>query len=70
LPEVAVILSGVVDTGAELLAVSVSTLVEEAGLVPHEAVTPVGSDEATASVTLPLNLPASLTEMVVELDFP
>ena len=48
---------------AVLLAVSVSTLELEAGLVAKDAVTPAGRPEA-ASVTLPVKLPKSATMMV------
>lgn len=54
-PEVAVMVTAVVDTGAEAPAVRVRTLLDEVGLVPHVAVTPVGSVEVTARVTLPVN---------------
>lgn len=49
---------------AVLLAVSVSTLVPVVGLVPNAAVTPLGRPDA-AKVTLPLNPPTSVTEMVL-----
>lgn len=48
---------------AELLAVSVNTLVPFVGLVPNDAVTPLGRPLA-ASVTLPLNPFAGLTVIV------
>jgi hypothetical protein len=48
---------------AVLLAVSVSTLLPVVGLVANDAVTPLGSPEA-ARVTLPVNAPTSVTEMV------
>lgn len=51
---------------AELVAVSVSTLAPVVGLVPHDAVTPLGSVLVTARVTLPVNPPASVTEIVAE----
>ena len=70
LPEVPVMVSVVVEVGAELLAVSVSTLLPDVGLVPHDAVTPLGSGVVTARVTFPLNPPASVTLMVVELEPP
>jgi hypothetical protein len=40
---------------AELLAASVRTLVPLVGFVPHDAVTPAGSDDVTARFTLPVN---------------
>lgn len=64
LPETPLMVSVLVSAGAELLAVRVSTLLPEVGFVPHDAVTPVGSVEVTAKVTLPLNPPASVTLMV------
>ena len=48
---------------AELLAVSVSTLLPVVGLVPNVAVTPLGRPEA-ARVTLPVNPSTSVTEML------
>jgi hypothetical protein len=54
---------------AELLAVSVTALLPVVGLVPKDAVTPLGNPE-TASVTLPLNPPESATEMVSAADSP
>ena len=62
-PEVPVIVSVVVPEAAALPAVRVSTLDPVVGLVPNEAVTPVGSPD-TASVTLPANPPAGATVMV------
>jgi len=53
LPEVPVMVRFVVPGAAELLAVSVSTLVPEVGFVPQDAVTPVGNPE-TARFTLPV----------------
>jgi hypothetical protein len=53
-PEVPVIVTVAVPVAAELLAVSVSTLLPVVGLVAKAAVTPLGSPEA-ASVTLPVN---------------
>jgi len=70
LPEVPVIVSGVVEAGAELLDVSVSTLLPDVGFVPHDAVTPLGSAEVIARVTFPLKPPASVTVIVVEVDPP
>ena len=43
----------VVPGAAELLAVSVSTLVPDVGFVPHDAVTPLGNADVIASVTFP-----------------
>jgi len=54
-----------VPAGAVLLAVSVKTLIPEVGFVPHDAVPPVGSVEVTASATLPVKPPASVTDTVV-----
>lgn len=68
--EVPVMASVVVLGAAELLAVSVSTLVPEVGFVPQDAVTPLGNVEDTARLTLPLKPPASETVMVVELEVP
>jgi hypothetical protein len=48
---------------AVLLAARVSTLAPVVGLVPNEAVTPVGNPDA-ASATLPLNPPAPVTVTV------
>src|SRR5271163_3777770 len=49
---------------AELLAVSVSTLVPVVGFVPNAAVTPLGRPDA-ARVTLPVNPPTSVTVIVL-----
>ena len=49
---------------AVLLAVSVRTLVPVVGLVPNDAVTPLGRPDA-ASVTLPENPPAPVTVIVL-----
>lgn len=68
LPEVPVMVTPVVAAVAELLAVRVRTLVPLVGFVPHDAVTPVGSDDVTARFTVPVNPPASVTVMVVELE--
>ena len=62
-PAVPVIVSVEVPVAAALPAVRVSTLDPVVGLVPNEAVTPVGSPD-TASVTLPANPPAGATVMV------
>jgi len=64
LPEVPVIVTVEVPVVAVALAVSVSTLVPVVGFVPNAAVTPLGKPEA-ASVTLPVNPPASATLMVL-----
>jgi hypothetical protein len=70
LPEVPVTVKAVVPDGAELLAVSVSTLVPDVGFVPHDAVTPLGNADVIANVTFPVNPPASVTVKVVELEAP
>lgn len=62
-PEVPVIVIVAVPVVAVLLAVSVTTLAPVVGLVPNAAVTPLGSPE-TATVTLPVNPPVSVTVMV------
>ena len=49
---------------AVLLAVKVRTLVEVVGLIPKEAVTPLGSAELD-SVTDPVKPPVSVTVMVL-----
>ena len=54
LPEVPVMVRVLHDALAELLAVSVRTLLPEVGFVPHTAVTPLGRPD-TARFTLPLN---------------
>lgn len=59
-PDVPVIVSVDVPGTAVLLAVKVSTLEPVVGLVPNEAVTPVGNPDA-ANVTLPVNPPVPLT---------
>jgi len=64
LPEVPVMVTVAAPVVAVLLAVSVSTLVPVVGFVPNAAVTPLGRPDA-ASVTLPLNPPTSVTEMVL-----
>ena len=63
LPDVPLMVTVDVPTVAELLAVSVNTLDPVAGLVPKEAVTPLGRPDA-ARVTLPLNPFAPVTVMV------
>jgi len=62
-PDVPVIVTVALPAGAAELAVSVSTLLPVVGFVPNEAVTPLGNPVA-ASVTLPVNPPASATEIV------
>jgi hypothetical protein len=62
-PEVPVMVTVEFPAGAVALAVRVSTLDPVAGLVLKEAVTPLGRPDA-ARVTLPVNPPASVTEMV------
>src|ERR1700676_5021669 len=62
-PDVPVIMRFDVPAVAVLLAAKVSTLAPVVGLVPNEAVTPVGSPDAV-SVTLPLNPPAPVTVTV------
>jgi len=64
LPEVPVMVTVAAPVVAVLLAVSVSTLVLVAGLVPKAATTPLGRPVA-ASLTLPVNPPAAVTEMVL-----
>jgi hypothetical protein len=61
-PEVPVMVTVDVPTAAVLLAVSVSTLLPVAGLVPNPAVTPLGNPDA-ARATLPENGLTSVTEM-------
>jgi len=53
-PDVPVMVTFAVPPGAVLLAVNVRTLVPLVGLVPQDAVTPVGSPVA-ASFTTPVN---------------
>jgi hypothetical protein len=62
-PEVPVIVTVAPPVVAELLAVSVSTLVEVVGLVANAAVTPLGRPEA-ARVTEPVNGLTSVTVIV------
>lgn len=64
LPDVPVMVTVAVPVVAVELAVRVRTLVLVAGLVPKDAVTPLGTPDA-ASVTLPLNPPRSATVMVL-----
>ena len=63
LPDVPTTLTEAVPVAAELLAVSVSTLVPVVGLVAKAAVTPLGKPEA-ASVTFPVNPFLSFTVIV------
>ena len=53
-------------TVAVLLAVSVSTLEPVVGLVAKAAVTPSGRGAGAARVTLPVNPPAPVTEMLLD----
>lgn len=62
-PEVPVMVTVDEPAAAELLAVNVTTLLPVVGLVANDAVTPLGRPEA-ARVTLPLNPPTSVTEIV------
>ena len=62
-PDVPVIVRLEVPEAAVLPAVRVRTLEPVVGLVPNDAVTPVGSPD-TASVTLPVNPPAPCTVTV------
>ena len=62
-PEVPVMVTVALPWGAEALAVRVSTLVPVAGFGANAAVTPLGRPVA-ASVTLPVNPPASVTVIV------
>ena len=62
-PDVPVMVTVAGPVAAELLAVSVRTLLLVAGFVPNAAVTPVGNPDA-AKVTLPLNGLMSVTVMV------
>src|SRR5580658_2394024 len=64
LPEVPVMVTVDVPVVAVELAVSVNTLVPVVGFVPNAAVTPLGRPDA-ASVTLPVNPPASVTVIVL-----
>lgn len=64
LPEVPVIVIDTAPVAALALAFRVSTLVFAVGLVPNEAVTPLGIPDAL-SFTLPVNPPTSVTEIVL-----
>ena len=63
-PEVPVIVTVKVPVVAELVAVSVTTLVEVVGLVPNVAVTPEGRPDAD-KLTLPVNPPEGVTVIVL-----
>src|SRR5690348_1143681 len=63
LPDVPVMVTVAAPVVAVLVAVSVSTLLPVVGFVPNVAVTPLGRPDA-ASVTLPVNPPTSVTEIV------
>jgi hypothetical protein len=64
LPEVPVMVTVAEPVVAEELAVRVSTLLPVVGLVPKDAVTPLGKPDA-ARVTLPENPSTSVTEIVL-----
>jgi hypothetical protein len=64
LPEVPVMVTVAAPVVAVLLAVRVNTLVPVVGFVPNDAVTPLGRPDA-ARVTLPVNPPTSVTEIVL-----
>jgi len=64
LPDVPVMVMVLVPVVAVLLAVNVSTLVDVVGLVPNEAVTPLGRAELD-SVTDPVKPPESVTVIVL-----
>jgi len=68
-PEVPVTVAKANPGAAELLAVSVSTLVAVVGFVPHDAVTPLGSPVA-ARVTLPVKPATGVTVIVDVLEAP
>ncbi len=70
LPDFPVIVTGVVTLATVLAAVRVKTLLPVVGLVPHFAVTPVGSVEVIDNCTLPVKPPASTTLMVVDPEAP
>jgi hypothetical protein len=70
LPDVPLMVSVLVPASAVVLALSVNTLVPEVGFVLHDAVTPLGSEEVKARLTLPLNSSAPVTVMVVVADVP
>ncbi len=64
LPEVPVMVTVAAPVAAEELAVNVSALEPEVGLVPKDAVTPLGKPDA-ANVTVPENPPAPSTVIVL-----
>ena len=64
LPDVPVIFTVALPVVVVALAVNVSTLLPVVGFVPKDAVTPLGRPDA-ARVTLPLNPPRSVTEIVL-----
>ena len=64
-PELPVMVIVAVPRGAVVLAVKVNALDPVAGLVPKVTVTPLGKPDAV-SVTLPVNPPASIIEIVSE----
>lgn len=66
-PEVPCTVTVAVVGAAELVAVSVNTLLSAVGLVPQEAVTPLGRVDVIARVTLSVKVPASVTLIVVVL---
>ena len=68
-PLVPVMVTVAVPVAALVLAVKVRTLVEVVGLVPKLAVTPEGKPEADR-LTLPVNPPDGVTEIVVFPVFP
>ena len=61
LPEVPVMVRLYCPTRALLLAASVNMVFEVVGFVLHIAVTPLGNDDVTARLTLPLNPYAGVT---------
>jgi hypothetical protein len=64
LPDVPVTVTVYWPMVAELAAVSVRVLLPEVGLVPHDAVTPLGKVDVTERLTLPLNPFREFTKMV------
>ena len=68
-PEVPLTVTVAVPVVAELLAVSLSTLLPVVGLVPNDAVTPLGKPDA-ASVTLPVTPFCLVTDKVEVPDAP
>ena len=65
LPEVPVIVTLYWPMVALLLADNVSTLLPDVALALHDAVTPLGSEDVTARLTLPLNPLICCTYIVV-----